>query len=339
MQNTLPSAARELAAAAGGGERCRGADDSSDQEGARTSEPIVAVHGTIVPVLIATLGDVMLDVIVRLEQPLARGDDVRAQTRTGAGGQAANVAAWASSLGAGARCIAKRGDDATGELVARELAGRGVELVGPVAAGATGVVVSVVGSDGDRSMASDRGVAPSLAPEELDAAWLACDVLHLSGYALLREPVSAAALLAVRLARDRGARISVDVATWTEIRAYGPVQFRELLDTIAADVLFATIAELLVYEAIGLAPEGQGARAIEQGLVNKDGKLPINPSGGLKAKGHPIGATGVSMHALTAMQLTDMAGDLQVRNARLGGLFNMGGAAVANYVSILERIR
>ncbi len=67
--------------------------------------------------------------------------------------------------------------------------------------------------------------------------------------------------------------------------------------------------------------------------------MPVNPSGGLKAKGHPIGATGVSMHALTAMQLTGTAGDLQVNDARLGGIFNMGGAAVANYVSILERIR
>ena len=100
-----------------------------------------------------------------------------------------------------------------------------------------------------------------------------------------------------------------------------------------------TIAELIEYEAMGLTPEGQGARAIADGIVAKDGKLPINPSGGLKAKGHPIGATGVSMHALTSMQLTGTAGDMQVRNARLGGIFNMGGAAVANYVSILERLR
>ena len=100
-----------------------------------------------------------------------------------------------------------------------------------------------------------------------------------------------------------------------------------------------TIAELIEYEAMGLVPEGQGARAIKEGWTQKDGKLPINPSGGLKAKGHPIGATGVSMHALTAMQLTGTAGDIQVKNARLGGIFNMGGAAVANYVSILERIR
>ncbi len=100
-----------------------------------------------------------------------------------------------------------------------------------------------------------------------------------------------------------------------------------------------TIAELIEYEAMGLTAEGQGTRAIKEGWTQKDGKLPVNPSGGLKAKGHPIGATGVSMHALTAMQLTGAAGDLQVKNARLGGIFNMGGAAVANYVSILERIK
>jgi acetyl-CoA C-acetyltransferase len=100
-----------------------------------------------------------------------------------------------------------------------------------------------------------------------------------------------------------------------------------------------TIAELIEYEAMGLAAEGQGARVIADGMVAKDGKLPINPSGGLKAKGHPIGATGVSMHAITAMQLAGKAGDMQVKDAKLGGIFNMGGAAVANYVSILERLR
>ena len=100
-----------------------------------------------------------------------------------------------------------------------------------------------------------------------------------------------------------------------------------------------TIAELIEYEAMGLVPEGRGATAIANGITEKTGKLPINPSGGLKAKGHPIGATGVSMHALTAMQLTGRAGDIQVPGARLGGIFNMGGAAVANYVSILERIK
>ncbi len=99
-----------------------------------------------------------------------------------------------------------------------------------------------------------------------------------------------------------------------------------------------TIAELMEYEAMGLTPYGQGARAVLEGWTAKDGKLPVNPSGGLKSKGHPIGATGVSMHVITAMQLTGQAGDMQLPKADVAGIFNMGGAAVANYVSILERL-
>ncbi|MEP3048426.1 MAG: acetyl-CoA acetyltransferase [Roseibium sp.] len=100
-----------------------------------------------------------------------------------------------------------------------------------------------------------------------------------------------------------------------------------------------TIAELIEYEAMGLTKEGEGAKAVLEGWTEMDGKLPVNPSGGLKAKGHPIGATGVSMHVLTAMQLTGTAGDIQVKDAELGGIFNMGGAAVANYVSILQAMK
>lgn len=100
-----------------------------------------------------------------------------------------------------------------------------------------------------------------------------------------------------------------------------------------------TIAELLEYEAMGLTPRGQGARAVLEGWTRKDGKLPINPSGGLKSKGHPIGATGVSMHVMTSMQLTGRAEGMQVRDPKLAGIFNMGGAAVANYVSILEPLK
>src|SRR5690606_6246482 len=102
---------------------------------------------------------------------------------------------------------------------------------------------------------------------------------------------------------------------------------------------FVTIAEPIDYEAGGLAPRGEGARIALEGQTQENGRLPVNPSGGLKAKGHPIGATGVSMHVLTSMQLTGEAGGSQVPEASLGGIFNMGGAAVANYVSIMERIK
>ena len=101
-----------------------------------------------------------------------------------------------------------------------------------------------------------------------------------------------------------------------------------------------TSAELIEYEAMGLTAPGEGERAIHEGWVERDGKLPVNVSGGLKAKGHPVGATGVSMHVMSAMQLSGTApGDLQLGKATIGGLFNMGGAAVANYVSILEPLR
>ena len=109
----------------------------------------------------------------------------------------------------------------------------------------------------------------------------------------------------------------------------GDLDFAEVHDCF-------TIAELLVYEAMGLVPQGEGARAINEGLVSADGTLPVNLSGGLKAKGHPVGATGVSMHVLSAMQLTGQAGGMQREGAELGCVFNMGGSGVANYCSILE---
>ncbi|HTL63559.1 MAG TPA: acetyl-CoA acetyltransferase [Pseudolabrys sp.] len=124
---------------------------------------------------------------------------------------------------------------------------------------------------------------------------------------------------------------------WQRALAHSGLQMGDLSFVETHDCF--TIAELIEYEAMGLTAEGQGARAIKEGWTQKDGKLPVNPSGGLKAKGHPIGATGVSMHALAAMQLTGTAGDLQVKSARLGGIFNMGGTSVANYVSVLERIK
>jgi acetyl-CoA C-acetyltransferase len=99
-----------------------------------------------------------------------------------------------------------------------------------------------------------------------------------------------------------------------------------------------TIAELMEYEAMGLTARGKGAQAALEGWTERDGRLPVNRSGGLKAKGHPVGASGVSMHVVAAMQLTGTAGDFQLPKADVAGIYNMGGSAVANYVSILERM-
>jgi acetyl-CoA C-acetyltransferase len=124
---------------------------------------------------------------------------------------------------------------------------------------------------------------------------------------------------------------------WKKALAQARVDLLDL-DLVETHDCF-TIAELLEYEAMGLTPRGQGAVAALEGWTEKDGKLPVNPSGGLKSKGHPIGATGVSMHVMTAMQLTGTAGEMQVEDATLGGVYNMGGACVASYASVLERLR
>jgi sugar/nucleoside kinase (ribokinase family) len=205
-------------------------------------------------VLVVTLGDALLDVIVRLGEPLSSGADALANTQTAAGGQAANVAAWVVALGSEARTVSKRGADLTGRLVTAELEARGVDVAGPVA-GRNGIVVSLVGTDGERTMASDRGVAPELAPADLDPAWFACDCLHISGYSLLATPIDRAALHAATLARQQGARVSVDLSAWTRIREHGPVRFREQLEELRPDVIFANEAEWeIVGAAYGLAP-------------------------------------------------------------------------------------
>ena len=181
-------------------------------------------------------GGIPLDVTVRLAAPIAAGGDTDAEIRLAPGGQAANVASWASALGADARFIGKRGSDDAGRLAASGLEERGVEVVGP-AEGRNGVVCALVSADGERSMAADRGAAAELRPEEIDPSWLAaCDHLFVSGYALMREPVRAAALRAAELARSAGAVVSADLASWSAIRDAGTEGFREIVLELAPEL-------------------------------------------------------------------------------------------------------
>ncbi|MEK6274898.1 MAG: carbohydrate kinase family protein [Actinomycetota bacterium] len=203
---------------------------------------------------LCTLGDLLLDVVVRTDGSGNPEQEGSARTRVGAGGQAANVAAWAASLGADAHFVGKRGSDGAGELAARELAGRGVELHGPVEEGANGVVVSLVAPDGARTMLSDRGVAPGLRAEDLDVRWFAgCEWLHLSGYSLLRVPIEEAAAKAAGAVQAQGGRISLDLATAAGIAAYGPERLLNRLELLQPELVFANEGELA---AIGETPPG-----------------------------------------------------------------------------------
>jgi ribokinase len=192
------------------------------------------------PLSICTLGDLILDVIVLPAHELAPDADTPATIRFAAGGQAANVAAWASALGATCRLISKRGTDASSELAATELVRYGVEICGPVVEGCGGVVVSVRDVHGQRTMASDRGVASQLNRSELDPEWVrSCDVLHVSGYCLLGEPMAEAAVEASRLAR----RVTVDLASAHDIEIVGVEQFAARVRALGPDLVFATESE------------------------------------------------------------------------------------------------
>lgn len=189
--------------------------------------------------LVCALGDLTLDVSVRLSGPIAVGGDTDAEIRVSPGGQAANVAAWVAALGATARFIGRRGADDAGQLALAGLESAGVEVLGP-AVGRNGVICSLVSPDGERSMAADRATASELQPDDVEPEWLeGCDHLFVSGYALLREPARNAAFRAVELARAEGAAVSVDLGTWSAIREAGAKQLRDLVAALAPDTVFA----------------------------------------------------------------------------------------------------
>ncbi|QKV17037.1 acetyl-CoA acetyltransferase [Oricola thermophila] len=179
----------------------------------------------------------------------------------------------------------------------------------------------------DCSLISDGAAAIVLADEETAAS-----LQRAIGFRARRQVNDVLALSRRDVLAFEGAR-----RAWSGALSDAELDINDLSFVETHDCF--TIAELIEYEAMGLARPGEGHRVVREGTTARDGKLPVNPSGGLKSKGHPIGATGVSMHVMAAMQLAGEAGDIQVPNAELAGVFNMGGAAVANYVSILERVK
>jgi ribokinase len=228
---------------------------------------------------ICTIGDLILDIVVLPDRPLVPDADTPATIRFTAGGQAANVAAWASALGADARLICKRGTDASSELALAEIAQYGVEVCGPRAAGPGGVVVSVRDAHGRRTMASDRGVASLLDPSELDPSWLhPCDVLHVSGYCLLREPMAQAAVNAARLAR----RVTVDLASAHDIEIVGARQFVARLHDLGPDLVFATEAERAAvrgFDATWVIKLGARGARFPEGFYAAPTVVPVDTTG------------------------------------------------------------
>src|SRR5256714_4346137 len=263
--------------------------------------------------VLCTLGDLLLDVIVLLEEALEPGTDAAAQTRTGAGGQAANVAAWAAALGAEARFVGKRGDDPAASLAAGELARLGVTVFGPVAPGRNGVVVSIVGEEGERAMASDRGVAPTLSADELEPAWFEGSThLHLSRYSLMSSPIDGAATRAAGLVRAGGGTVSVDLASRRVIVYFGPERLRQGLGELGPELVFANGEERAeggpeaAVDATWVLKRGAAGAAVERdGQKSEFPAVPAEGVGTTRARGavaarHLVGGGGPAPRAAAA---------------------------------------
>jgi sugar/nucleoside kinase (ribokinase family) len=230
--------------------------------------------------LFCVLGDAHLDVVVCPDGPVAEETDTPARTWVGAGGQAANVAAWIAALGGQARLIAARGADLAAQLVASDLRQRGVDLRGPVIDGPTGVVVSLSHDGASRSMLTDRGVGPLLTAAALGDGWLGgCGLLHLPAYSLARAPVSGAALAAAA----QVPRLSVDLSSTAVLNEYGVARFRALLGRLRPAVVFGTEAEA------GLIGEFDGTDLAGTDLVVKLGARGVR-AGGREHPAHPVDA-------------------------------------------------
>jgi sugar/nucleoside kinase (ribokinase family) len=228
--------------------------------------------------VICTLGDLLLDVVVRLDGPIAEDTDTYGRTRIAPGGQAANVAAWVAALGGRSRFVGVRARDAAGRMLAAELAGRGVELAGPEVEQGTGTVVSLARPDGRRTMLTDRGVSPSLASGDLDRAWVAdAATLHLPAYSLVREPIGAASLAAAELARGAGARVTVDLSGTSAIEELGAEELRDLLARLVPDVVFANVGEAALLGGLS-APVVVVKRGAQGCVVREGGEERAHPA-------------------------------------------------------------
>ena len=256
------------------------------------------------PGVICVLGDSHLDVVVLLSGPRAADSDTPACTSVGLGGQAANVAAWVVALGGTSRLITARAADLAAQLVSAELASRGVELVGPVIGGRTGVVVSLSDGGAQRSMLTDRGVGPQLTADAIDPAWLDdCSWLHLPAYSLISVPVQGAALAAATAAASRRVRLSLDLSSTAAIREFGVAAFRDLIARLRPDVVLGNAAEA---DLVGELPGTElivklGADGVRAGGRHHPA-LPTEPvdatgAGDAFAAGYLVGGVGAGLAA------------------------------------------
>ncbi len=194
--------------------------------------------------MILSIGDLLLDITIVPEGPLRPDDDRAARIGVGGGGQAANFCAWTAALGDPVRLITRVGDDERGRKLVSDLAARGVEVCAVWASEPTGAIAVLVGPDGQRAMATERGASVGLRPDDLLAAWLDdVKLVHVPAYSLFVEPIGAATRAAIARVRAHGGMLSIDLSSVAGLRAYGPSKMAYDLARLKPELLFATQAE------------------------------------------------------------------------------------------------
>ena len=195
-------------------------------------------------VLIVSIGDLVLDIAIVPEGPLLPDDDSPATITIGGGGQAANFCAWTVAVGEPARLVTRVGDDDSGRRLVADLESLGVEVRAVWAAEPTGAIAVLVGPDGRRTMATQRGASVGLSPADLDEAWFRdAKLLHVPAYSLFLEPIASATRAAIKVVREAGGMVAVDLSSAAGLRAYGPARMAYVLARMKPEVLFATEAE------------------------------------------------------------------------------------------------
>ena len=194
--------------------------------------------------VIASIGDLVLDISIVPADGLHPDDDSRATITLGGGGQAANFCAWTAALGEPVRLVTRIGDDDRGRRLVADLEAQGVEVCPVWAAEPTGAIAVLVGRDGRRTMATQRGASVGLSPDDLQKSWFDdLRLIHVPAYSLFEEPLASATRAAVRLVRDSGGMVAVDLSSAAGLRAFGPPRMAYLLARLKPELLFATEAE------------------------------------------------------------------------------------------------
>jgi sugar/nucleoside kinase (ribokinase family) len=195
--------------------------------------------------VILAIGDLLLDITIVPDGPLRPDDDRPATIGVGGGGQAANFCAWAAVLGEPARLVTRVGDDDRGRRLVSDLQSRGVEVCPVWADEPTGAIAVLVGADGQRAMATERGASVGLRPDDLVEEWFAgVRLIHVPAYSLFVNPLGKATRAAIGVIRAAGGMLSIDLSSVAGLQEYGPTRMAYDLARLKPELLFGTAAEV-----------------------------------------------------------------------------------------------